>query len=289
MKAVLQNFRSGELKVTDVPPPSLRPGGLLVRNVASLVSAGTERAVMQLAKMNMLQKARARPDLVRKVLNRAGQEGLLGTARIVFNLVSAPLPLGYSCAGVVHEVGARVTGFEPGNVVACAGLGYANHAEVVYIPRNLAVRIPDGVSFEEAAFVTVGAIAMQGVRQAQLEVGECVVILGLGLVGQIAAQICAAAGCRVFGLDFDPSKVRRACELGAHDGRALEDGGDVTGAVKRFTRERGADAIIICAATPSSDPVTLAAELARDRARVVAVGEVGLEVPRRVFYEKELD
>lgn len=288
MKAVLQNFRSGELSVAEVPPPSLRAGGLLVRNVASLVSAGTERAVMQLARMNLLQKARKRPDLARKVLQRAGQEGLLATAQIIFNLVRGPLPLGYSCAGVVQEVGARVTGFQPGDPVACAGLGYANHAEVVYIPRNLAVPIPGGVSHEEAAFVTLGAIAMQGVRQAELAVGESVVVLGLGLVGQLVAQICGAAGCRVFGLDLDPSKVVLAHRLGAHDGKTLKDG-EVAGAVRRFTRDRGADAILICAATPSNEPVALAAELARDRARVVAVGEVGLDVPRRAYYEKELE
>ena len=158
---------------------------LLVANVASLISAGTEKAVIELAKMNPLQKARARPDLVKKVLGKAGQEGLIATARIVNNLVSAPLPLGYSCAGVVIAVGGGVTDLTPGLPVACAGLGYANHAEIVYVPRNLCVPIPEGVSFEQASFVTVGAIALQGVRQAQPTLGESVVVTGLGLVGQI--------------------------------------------------------------------------------------------------------
>jgi predicted dehydrogenase/threonine dehydrogenase-like Zn-dependent dehydrogenase len=288
MKAVLQNFRTGELRVTDVPIPTVRPGGILVHNVASLVSAGTEKAVIELARMNPLQKARARPDLVRKVLNRAGQEGLLGTAQIVMNLVSTPLPLGYSCAGVAHAIGSGVAEFQPGDRVACAGLGYANHAEVVFVPRNLAVPIPAAVSFEEAAFVTVGAIALHGVRQAEVAVGEGVVVMGLGLVGQLAAQICTAAGCRVFVTDLDPTKVHLAHELGAHGGQALQDG-DVVTAVRQFTRGRGADAVIITAATASNQPVELAATVARDRARVVAVGEIGLQVPRRAYYEKELD
>ncbi|MBA2733533.1 MAG: Gfo/Idh/MocA family oxidoreductase [Acidobacteria bacterium] len=288
MKAVLQNFRTGELSVAEVPPPTLRGGGLLVHNVASLVSAGTEKAIIELAKMNPLQKARARPDLVRKVLSKAGQEGLLGTAQIVMNLVSTPLPLGYSCVGNVYAAGTGAAEFRPGDRVACAGLGYANHAEVVFVPRNLAVSIPAEVKFEEAAFVTVGAIAMHGVRQADVVVGETVVVLGLGLVGQLAAQICTAAGCRVFGIDMDASKVQLALELGAHGGQALKDG-DVVAAVRQFTRQRGADAIIITAATPSNQPIELAAELARDRARVVAVGEVGMGVPRRAYYDKEID
>ncbi len=285
MKAILQNFRTGAMNVADVPPPTAKPGGVLVHNVASLVSAGTEKAIIELARMNPLQKAKARPDLVKKVLNRAAQEGLLGTAKIVMNLVSAPRPLGYSCAGIVRTVGAGVTDLQPGDRVACAGIGYANHAEVVFVPRNLCVPIPEGVDFHDAAFVTLGAIAMQGVRQADLRVGENVVVLGLGLVGQITAQICVASGCRVFGSDLDPAKVKLALQLGAQAGQA----GDVVAAVREFTRGRGADAILITAATPSSEPVALAAELARDRARVVAVGDVGLHLQRRAYYEKELD
>lgn len=288
MKAILQNFRTGVMAIEDVPPPALRPGGVLVRNATSLVSAGTEKAVIELAKMNPLQKARARPDLVKKVLARAGQEGLLGTVQVVFNLVSNPLPLGYSCAGVVDAAGAGVPEFTPGDRVACAGLGYANHAEVVYAPRNLAVRIPDPVSFEEAAFVTVGAIALHGVRQADLAVGETVIVMGLGLVGQLTAQIAASAGCRVFGLDLDQKKIDLACELGMHDGLSSESP-ELLRAVKRFTRERGADKILITAATSSSRLIELAAELGRDRACVVAVGDVGLNVPRRIYYEKEID
>ncbi|MEZ4423547.1 MAG: bi-domain-containing oxidoreductase [Gemmatimonadota bacterium] len=290
MKAVLQNFRTGDLSVSDVPPPVLKDGGVLVRNAASLISAGTEKAAIELARMNPLQKARTRPDLVKKVLNRAGQEGLLETAQTVMNLVSAPLPLGYSCAGVVEAVGDRVTDLQVGQRVACGGYGYANHADVVYVPRNLTVPIPDGVSFEEASFVTVGAISVQGVRQADVAFGESVVIIGLGLLGQLTAQICAAAGCRVFGLDLEADKVDLALRHGMDAGAVLAGNDeDVIARVLQFTRGRGADAILITAGTSSNHPIELSAELARDRARVVVVGDARMDVPRWKYYKKELE
>ncbi len=288
MKAVLQNFKTGDMTVDDVPPPSLKADGVLVHNAASLVSAGTEKAVIELAKMNPLQKARARPDLVKKVLGKAGQEGLFATARIVMNLVSAPLPLGYSCAGVVSQVGARVADISPGQRVACAGLGYANHAEVTYVPRNLLVPIPENVSYEEASFVTVGAIALHGVRQAALTLGETVVVIGMGLVGQIVAQICSASGCRVFCIDLDLGKIDLAKSLGA-DGGTTPAQEDVKAAVFAFTGGVGADAVIITAGTKSSEPICLAPELLRDRGRVIAVGDIGHDISRRANYEKEID
>jgi predicted dehydrogenase/threonine dehydrogenase-like Zn-dependent dehydrogenase len=287
MKALLQNFGNGELGVTEIPTPALRPGGILVQNAASLVSAGTEKKIIELAKMNPLKKAKARPDLVRKLLRRVGQEGIIGTTKTVMNLINMPIPLGYSCAGIVRAVGQGVTSINIGDAVACAGLGHANHAEMVFIPQNLAVRIPKSVSFDEASFVTVGAIAMQGVRQADVRIGENVVVLGLGLVGQLAAQICSASGCRVFGIDVDPSKVKLARELGMLDGASLDQ--DVSFMLQKFTAGRGADAVVITAATKSSQPIELAAKLARDRARVVVVGDVKMNIPRRDYYEKELD
>ena len=286
MKAILQNFKSGEMKVADVPPPAVSAGSVLVRTAASLVSVGTERSIIELAKMNPVQKARARPDLVRKILTRVGQEGVLSVAQSVLNRLSTPLPLGYSSAGFVEAVGAGVTDLAPGDRVACAGAGYANHAEVVCVPRNLVTPIPDGVAFQDAAFVTLGAIALHGVRQANLTLGESVVVIGLGLIGQLTAQLCAAQGCRVFGIDLDPSKVALARSLGMEAGSSS---GDTTQDVMSFTRGRGADAVLITASTKSSAPITQAAELARDRARVVAVGDVGLDVPRRPFYDKEID
>jgi predicted dehydrogenase/threonine dehydrogenase-like Zn-dependent dehydrogenase len=288
VKAILQNFKTGEMSLADVPPPAVQPGGALVRTVASLVSVGTERSIIELAKMNPLQKARARPDLVRKILARVGQDGLLGTAQTVLSRLSTPVPLGYSSAGIVEAVGAGVTDLKPGDRVACAGAGYANHAEVVAVPRNLLAPIPDGVSFQDAAFVTLGAIALHGVRQAELSLGESVVVIGLGLVGQLTVQLCAAHGCRVFGIDTDPAKVALATSLGMDAGIA-SGAGDVAGAVTSFTRGRGADAVLITASTPSSEPIADAATYARDRARVVAVGDVGLTVPRRAYYDKELE
>jgi predicted dehydrogenase/threonine dehydrogenase-like Zn-dependent dehydrogenase len=287
VKAVLQNFKTGVLEVAEVPPPAVKPGHVLVANAASLISAGTERAAIALARMNPLQKARARPDLVKKVLQRAGQEGLLATFKIVNNLVSAPLPLGYSCAGVVRSLGAGVTDLQPGMGVACAGLGHANHAEFVSVPRNLCVPLPDGVSFESASFVTVGAIALHGVRQAELTLGETVVVLGLGLVGQLAVQICSAAGARVFGVDVQPERVALAQRHGAAGGAPTGSG--LAGALRDFTRARGADAVIITAGDKGDELIGLAPELLRDRGRVVVVGDIGMDVPRRAYYEKEID
>jgi predicted dehydrogenase/threonine dehydrogenase-like Zn-dependent dehydrogenase len=206
------------------------------------------------------------------------------------NLVSAPLPLGYSCAGIVREVASGITDFQAGDRVACAGYGYANHAEVAFVPRNLAVAIPREVSFQEAAFVTVGAISMQGVRQAELDVGESVVIFGLGLLGQLTAQICAAAGCRVFGLDLAEDKIQLAKSLGMHEGMQLADNDkDIIAAVELFTRGRGADAVIITAGTSSNHPIELSSRLLRDRGRVVAVGDIKMDVPRWEYYQKEID
>ncbi len=287
MKAILQNFKSGEMTLAEVPPPQVMKGGVLVRTAASLVSVGTERSLIELAKMNPLQKARARPDLVRRVLQRAAQEGLLATAESVMNRLSTPIPLGYSLAGIVEAVGAGVTDLRPGDRVACAGAGYANHAEVVAVPRNLVAPIPDNVPFQDAAFVTLGAIALHGVRQAELRLGESVVVIGLGLLGQLTAQLCAAQGCRVFGIDMDGAKVALAKALGMEAGSTSNE--DCAAAVAAFTRGRGADAVLITASTSSSEPVAQAAAYARDRARIVAVGDVGLEVPRRPFYDKELD
>lgn len=286
MKAILQNFKTGDMTVADVPPPAVTAGCVLVRTAASLVSVGTERSIIELAKMNPVQKARARPDLVRKIISKVGQEGLLSVAQSVLNRLSTPLPLGYSSAGIVEAVGAGVTDLAPGDRVACAGAGYANHAEVVCVPRNLVAPIPDGVAFQDAAFVTLGAIALHGVRQANLTLGESVVVIGLGLIGQLTVQLCAAHGCRVFGIDLDPTKVALAKTLGMDAGSSDSD---ATQAVLAFTRGRGADAVLITASTKSSAPIAQAAELSRDRARVVAVGDVGLDVPRRPFYDKEID
>ena len=287
MRIVTQNFQSGEMKVENVPPPVLRPDGLRVRNVASLISAGTERAAIAVAQAGPFGKAKARPDLLKKVLDKARTEGLWNTFQVVRNLLSTPLPLGYSCAGVVTEVGSRAAGFQAGDAVACAGLGYANHAEMVYVPAKLATKIPPQVSFEQASFVTLGAIALHGVRLASLTVGERVAVVGLGLVGQIAVQLAKAAGCLAFGIDVDPGRVALAQQLGASGGGSPKDT-QLKSLIADFSQDWGVDAVIVCAATKSSGPMELAAEICRDRGSVVVVGDVGLEIPRRPYYEKEI-
>jgi predicted dehydrogenase len=287
MKAVLQNMKTGKLEVQEVPAPAARPEGLLVAVDRSLISLGTERAIIALAKKGPLGKARQRPDLVRKVLNKAKQEGLWNTYKVVQNLLESPIPLGYSCSGEVLEAGRMAAGFEPGQRVACAGLNFANHAEVDYVPRNLAVPVPDGVSHDEACFVTLGAIAMQGLRLAKLELGDRVVVLGLGLVGQLAAQLARCDGATVLASDIDPTKLELATRLGAH--HTAGGGEDLVRAVESLTQGHGADAVLVCAATKSSAIMQAAAEISRLKGRVVIVGDVGLELERRPFFEKEID
>ncbi|MBX6364612.1 MAG: bi-domain-containing oxidoreductase [Gemmatimonadetes bacterium] len=287
MKQVLQNDRSRELQVAEVPAPGVRAGQVLVRNVASLISAGTERAAVDFGQKSLLQKARSRPDLVRQVVERVRKEGLGPTIEAVRSRLDQPVPLGYSCAGVVEEVGAGVTEFSPGQRVACAGAGYANHAELVVVPRNLVVAIPDPVSFEDAAYVTLGAIALHGVRTADVHVGDVVAVIGLGLLGQLTVQLLRAAGCQVVGIDLDPEKVQLARDLGAE--RAVVRSGGVDAAVAELTGSRGADAAIITAASSSNDPVELAGQICRDRGRVTVVGAVGMTIPREIYYRKELE
>lgn len=286
MKAVVQNFKTGDLSVDEVPPPALQEGGILVSVRRSVISLGTERSVIAMANKGPLGKAQQRPDLARKVLNKAKQEGYWATYKVVKNLMASPIPLGYSCAGEVTAVGAGVDEFEVGDRVACYGLNFANHAEVNFVPRRLAVPIPGSLSFDEAAFIGIAAIAMQGVRLAQLELGERAVILGLGMIGQIAAQLARAAGASVLALDPDPAQIELARELGAH--ACVQDAGDLEGAVATFTDGQGADAVIVCAATKSHLLMRSAAEISRLKGRVVIVGDVGLNLERRPFFEKEV-
>ena len=286
MKQVIQNFRSGVLKVDDVPETVCRSGGILVNNVASLVSAGTEKMTVDLAQKSLVGKAKERPDLVRQVWGKLRKDGLMATLRTVKAKLDAPIALGYSCAGIVREVGRDAEGVQPGDRVACAGMNYASHAETIFVPKNLAVKIPDGVSFDEAAFVTLGSIALQGVRIAEVKLGDAVAVIGLGLLGQLTVQILKAAGCRVIGIDLEASKVELAREFGCD--AAVLRGGDVESAVKQFTDGFGADAVIVAAAADTNDPIELAGVIARDRAIVSMVGAVRMDVPRKVYYEKEL-
>lgn len=272
--------------MADVPAPVCRRGRVIVRAAASLVSAGTERAFVELGRKGLVGKAKERPDLVRKVVEKVRSEGLLNTLQSVREKLDESHALGYSAAGIVVEVGEDVTEFRAGERVACAGTGYAAHAELLSVPKNLCARLPDAVEFEAGAFATVGAIALQGVRLAEPTLGESVVVIGLGLIGQLAVQLLRANGCRVFGVDLDASKVELAKTLGADDGCA--SGEDVKEAVLKWSRGRGADAVLITAATQSDEPVELAGEISRLRGRVVAVGLVGMNVPRQSYFQREL-
>ena len=286
MKQLLQNLKTGEGVVADVPAPAAQRGRVLVRAAASLVSAGTERAFVELGRKSLLGKAKERPDLVGKVVEKVRGEGLLSTLQSVREKLDESHALGYSAAGTVVEAGEGVTGLRAGDRVACAGTGYAAHAELLSVPQNLCVRLPDGVDFESAAFATVGAIALQGVRLAEPTLGESAVVVGLGLVGQLAAQLLRANGCRVFGVDLDASKVGLAKSLGMDDGCVAGEG--VKEAVLRWSRGRGADAVLLTAATTSDEPIELAGEISRLRGRVVAVGLVGMNVPRQSYFRREL-
>ncbi|KDE56614.1 bi-domain-containing oxidoreductase [Methanoculleus sp. MH98A] len=282
MKQVLLDLQSGSIQVENVPVPAVTRG-VVVENAYSLISAGTESSLINLAQQSLVGKAKARPDDVRKVLQKVGTDGPLSAYRQAMSRLAKPEPLGYSCAGTVVTTASDE--FEVGDRVACAGAGYAVHAEYVSVPKNLCVRIPDGVGFKEAAFTTVGSIAMHGVRNAEVSVGENVAVIGLGLIGLLSVQILKAAGCRVIGIDIDPEKLALAADLGA-DVVSNYDG--------LFERARGlspfgADAVVITAATRSSAPIEAAGRLVRDKGRVVVVGNVGMDVPRDVFYEKEAE
>lgn len=288
MLQVFQNVKSGELKLTDVPPPILTPHNILVRTTRSVVSAGTEKTLVEFGGRSLLGKARSRPDLVRKVLDKAQKDGWVNAFQTAMSRLESPMPLGYSAAGVVVEVGCSVPGFAPGDRVAVAGAGHANHAEFLSVPHTLAAAIPDDVADECAAYTTIASIAMQGVRQASPSLGDTVVVLGLGLLGIITVQLLKANGCRVFGIDLNPQKVDQAREFGLDDGRALP-AENVEPALENFTRGRGADGVIITAATPSSEPINLAAQLLRRKGVVTVVGAVGMNLERDPFYKKELE
>ncbi len=284
MKQLLQNIKNGTTTIEEVPVPTPREGMALVKVAASLVSAGTERMVVEFAEKSLVGKARSRPDLVKQVLDKAKREGVVPTMQAAFNRLDQPMALGYSSAGTIVALGANMQGFKVGQRVACAGGGYASHAEYNVIPRNLLTPLPENVDFESAAFTTLGAIALHGFRLAEPQIGENVAIIGLGLLGLLTIQLASAAGCHVLGIDLDPERIKLASSLGLEAvSRQNAESASVA-----FTANRGFDSIIICADTPSNDPIELAGVIARDRAKVVATGAVGLNFPRKIYYEKEI-
>ena len=284
MKQVLQNMKSGLTEVVDVPVPQLRKGTVLVRTAVSLVSAGTERNLVSFAEKSLVGKAQSRPDLVKQVVEKAKREGLLTTYESAMNRLDQPMVLGYSSAGTVVEAAADVLDFKPGDRVVCAGGGHAVHAEYALIPGNLVTHLPDNVDFESAAFATMGSIALNGIRLADPQIGEKVAVIGLGLLGLITSQLVRAGGCEVFGMDISQPRVKFARRLGFN-----ADSNEHTVAnYLSLTRGRGFDKILICADTPSDETVNLAGQIARDRAHVISLGVVGLNIQRKLYYEKEL-
>ena len=286
MKQLIQSFKTGELGLFDVPAPVCQENGVLVQTTVSLVSAGTEKMLVDFAKKSMLAKAKDRPDLVKQVVGKMKKEGVKNTLEKVFTKLDTPIPLGYSLAGRVLEVGKNMSGISIGDRVACGGAGYANHSEINYVPKNLMVKIPDGVDDIDASFVTVGAIALQGVRQTEPKLGERVAVIGLGLLGQLAVQLLKANGCKVIGSDVDPDKIELAKKMGADEACHA---GDLIKMADEFTNGYGVDAVIIAASTASNQPVIDAAEISRMRGRVVFLGMVGMDIPRNDYYKKELD
>jgi predicted dehydrogenase/threonine dehydrogenase-like Zn-dependent dehydrogenase len=284
VKQVLQNLKDGTTSLGDVPAARAAAGQLLIHTTTSLVSAGTERMLVEFGRANWLDKARQQPDKVRMVLEKARTDGLAATWDAVQSKLDQPLALGYCNVGRVAEVGAGVTGFAVGDRVVSNG----RHAEVVCVPQNLCARIPDAVSDEQAAFTVLGAIALQGIRLAQPTLGECVVVTGLGLIGLLAVQLLRAQGCRVMGIDLDAQKLALARQFGAETVVNPGVGEDVLAAAQAFSRGRGVDAVLITASTRSSEPVSQAARMCRKRGRIVLVGVTGLELSRADFYEKEL-
>jgi len=288
MKQVLENFKTGECIVEEVPPPIIRDNFVLVKNHYSLISTGTEGGTVKLGKMSLLGKARARPDQAMKVIQVAKTQGLMVAYNAAMRSLEMPILLGYCTAGEVIDVGKNVNHVKVGDKVACAGAGFANHAEVVCIPKNLCVLVPVKVEMRHAAFTTLGSIALQSVRIADARLGENIIVIGLGLVGLLTVQLLRAAGCRVFGIDIDSERVDYIKRNDFGDAE-LNDAENLKERVNVFTSGKGADAIIITAATENNGPVSLAGELARQKGRVVAVGRTKLEAPRETYLFKELE
>ncbi|MBW7835259.1 MAG: bi-domain-containing oxidoreductase [Sphingomonadales bacterium] len=283
MKQLLQSLKDGSSEIVEVPSPGVRHGNLLIQASCTLISAGTERMLVDFGRAGYLEKARQQPEKVKMVLDKIKTDGLMPTIDAVKSKLDQPLPMGYSNVGIVLEVGKGVTEFQVGDRVVSNG----SHAEVVCVPKNLCAVIPGSVADDDAVFTVVGAIALQGIRLAQPTLGECFVVTGLGLIGLMAVQILRAQGCRVLGIDLDPEKLKLAKEFGAEVVN-LGAGEDPISAAERFSRGHGVDGVIITAASKSNEPMRQAASMCRKRGRIVLVGVVGLELQRADFYEKEL-
>jgi predicted dehydrogenase/threonine dehydrogenase-like Zn-dependent dehydrogenase len=283
MKQIIQDLKNGDTILENVPAPVVKSGQVLIQTTRSLVSLGTERMLVEFGKANFLQKARQQPDKVKDVMNKIKTDGLKPTVNAVFNKLGQPLPLGYCNVGKVIAVGKGVTDFNVGDRVASNG----NHAEFVSVPQNLVAKIPDNVSDEDAAFTVIGAIGLQGIRLANPTLGETVVVVGLGLIGLITAQLLVANGCNVIGFDYDAAKVELAKKYGVHAVNPGE-GIDQVAFVESMTNNIGADAVIITASNKSNEIISQSAKMSRKRGRIILVGVIGLDISRADFFEKEL-
>jgi len=286
MKQIIQNYRTGTVELPDVPVPRCKSNHVLVKNVNSLISVGTEKSVILLGRRNLVGKIKSRPEQFRRAIEKAKCEGFVKVWKEAMIRLDDAKPLGYSSAGIITDVGHSVTNLNKGDRVSCIGAGYASHAEMICLPSHLCVKIPDNISFEEAAFGMLGIIALQGVRCAQVSRGQKVAVLGLGLLGQITVQLLKAYGCMVVGTDINPGKLEIAQSLGC-DRTALVE--DLPRCVDDFTDGAGVDKIIITAAAKDNSLITLSADIARFRAKIVLVGVVDIHIPRQAFWDKELE
>ena len=283
MKQIIQSFKTGDTVLTELPSPTVKSGQLLIQTTRSLVSLGTEKMLVEFGKASLIQKARQQPEKVKMVLDKIKTDGLMPTLETVFNKLEAPLPLGYCNVGKVIDVGDRVTNFKVGDRVASNG----QHAEFVSVPQNLAAHIPDDVSDDEAVFTVIGSIGLQGIRLINPTMGETIVVIGLGLIGLLAAEMLIANGCKVIGYDLDDNKVEIAKTKGIIAFNPLK-GNDPVKFVNNQTDNIGTDAVLITASTKSNDIISQAAHMSRRRGRIVLVGVIGLDISRSDFYEKEL-
>jgi len=288
MKQIVQNIKKKSLSIEELPVPVCKNGGLLVKTIYSAVSVGTEAMKLKNADLSYIQMAKKKPDQVNEVISTLKQLGPMATYRKVMNKLDALSPLGYSLAGEVIETGKGITEFKTGDIVACGGAGYANHSEINFIPKNLCVKVPEGVDLKQASFTTIAAIAMQGFRQTGSQIGENVAIIGLGLLGQILVQIINANGCRAFGFDLSAQK----CEMAVNNGAFFAEIASRTNfeeEVFSLTNGLGCDSVIITTGTISNDPIVLAGKIARDKARIVDIGITKMDLPWDLYYHKELD
>jgi len=287
MKQIIQNYKSGELQLVEVPDPLIRPNGVILKTIDSLVSVGTEKLMISLAKKGYVGKALARPDLVKQVINKIKVDGLMEAYKATMSRLDTPVTLGYSSAGYIEAVGEGMESFKQGDRIACFGDGFATHSELSYVPKNMFVRIPDQVSYEEASFVGLGSIALNAIRVANLTFGENVAVIGLGILGQLTVQMLKAFGCQVLGIDISEAKGKMAVENGC-DVIGIIGKDDINQLAAKFSREVGVDAVIIMAGSQDNKPIEMAAEISRDQGRIVACGMVSLDVPRQEFFKKEL-